>query len=763
MKKTCFAKFVSVAAAATMVFGMFSMNSLADGDLDTSSATAIQLADDGTYSQSLIEGDTSAVYRINAPYSGLYSFKVTGYSTSSSAPSGDPHIWFYDDAGSLLWDNDNAPNDRRGYYGVSYGEWLLQGGHTYYLEVKNHNDVPFSSISQTLTVTSVQFVPSYQLHNEEEVVMDSQDQTIPLTVNTDHSGTPACTFTLDLNPTRTPDEAYMDATYSVKWFSTYDETTHQPNFVSDRADLTAIEFGNTVYNAMISGSNIGQIILPFNCVFENNLRFEQGDLTNLLYDEGDVVSFPAGESADDGSDMTYVWRTPALDITPTTIDITIPDFSGFTSIDCNATDRFGNTAERGIFVYTVPSSPEELVLNTDTPVSLASISDYKVFTFTPEWDGTYTFSSSDNTTGLPFYAVFNKTTEGYECIAYDDVDPSHVDYTGNPSRFVSNDDGFLTYSNVGAENFTRDLSLTAGVKYYCVVKGLDGAAAFNVKLAGEAPAATDTPTPAPSTPTAAPAPSTPAPTAAPETGVAGFVERLYTIALDRPSDPVGKQDWIDAITLRGETGASCARGFLFSPEFLNKDISNEDFVRILYRTFFDREPEQAGYDAWVAVLNNGTPKQEVIEGFINSTEWANLCLFYGIRNGGTGVPSITVEPNEQTIDFARRLYTTCLCRNADENGLMAWARQLANQRDSGRGAAHGFFFSNEFINQNVSNEDYVTRLYRTFMNREPEQAGYEAWVARLNEGASREEVFDGFAQSIEFARICAAYGIVREL
>ena len=92
---------------------------------------------------------------------------------------------------------------------------------------------------------------------------------------------------------------------------------------------------------------------------------------------------------------------------------------------------------------------------------------------------------------------------------------------------------------------------------------------------------------------------------------------------------------------------------------------------------------------------------------------------------------------------------------------MAWARQLANQRDTGTGAARGFFFSSEFTGQNVSSGEYVTRLYRTFMNREPDQAGYDAWVAQLDSGVSREEVFNGFAQSIEFARICAQYGIVR--
>ena len=244
-------------------------------------------------------------------------------------------------------------------------------------------------------------------------------------------------------------------------------------------------------------------------------------------------------------------------------------------------------------------------------------------------------------------------------------------------------------------------------------------------------------------------------------GVNGFVERLYTVALGRNSDPVGQQQWVDTITSGQNTGADVARGFLYSPEFLNKNCTNEEFVRTLYRTFFGREADEGGLGAWVGVLNNGESRQNVIEGFINSTEWANLCLTYGIPSGGTGTPNIEVEPNQATIDFATRLYTTCLSRNADEAGLMAWARQLANQRDTGTGAARGFFFSSEFINQNVDNGEYVARLYRTFMGREPDQAGYNAWVGQLNSGVSREEVFNGFAQSQEFTVICAQYGIVR--
>lgn len=267
----------------------------------------------------------------------------------------------------------------------------------------------------------------------------------------------------------------------------------------------------------------------------------------------------------------------------------------------------------------------------------------------------------------------------------------------------------------------------------------------------------DAPEVTPAIPTRSPS----APRVSSEPGVGGFVERLYTVALERASDPAGKQDWVEAITMRGETGADAARGFLYSPEFLGRGATNEEFVAVLYRTFFNREPDQAGFNAWVGVLRAGTSKEEVIEGFINSTEWANLCLRYGIRSGGSGTPDIEIEPNQGTIDFATRLYTTCLGRDADQNGLMAWARQLANQRDTGTGAARGFFFSEEFGRQGVSNDEYVRRLYRTFMGREPDAAGFDAWVSQLNSGVSREEVFNGFALSPEFARICASYGIIR--
>ncbi|MBO4636793.1 MAG: DUF4214 domain-containing protein [Clostridiales bacterium] len=355
-------------------------------------------------------------------------------------------------------------------------------------------------------------------------------------------------------------------------------------------------------------------------------------------------------------------------------------------------------------------------------------------------------------------------THGVNTIYNLDEAASYSNRVGANGQGIGAIGAVVPYADKYTVSGERSPIATTGVSmepYYTNVPVSDSEAVPSGSSSGSsssgAPSAPTQPTPTPAIPTRSPS----APEVTSEQGVAGFVERLYTVALERSSDPNGKQDWIDAITMRGETGADAARGFLYSPEFLGRQSSNEEFVAVLYRTFFNREPDQAGFNAWVGVLRNGTSKEEVIEGFINSTEWANLCLRYGIRSGGTGTPNIEIEPNQQTIDFATRLYTTCLGRNADPNGLMAWARQLANQRDSGTGAARGFFFSEEFGRQNVGNEEYVRRLYRTFMGREPDEAGFNAWVAQLNGGVSREEVFNGFALSPEFTRICASYGIIR--
>jgi len=111
--------------------------------------------------------------------------------------------------------------------------------------------------------------------------------------------------------------------------------------------------------------------------------------------------------------------------------------------------------------------------------------------------------------------------------------------------------------------------------------------------------------------------------------------------------------------------------------------------------------------------------------------------------------------------FIVRLYRNVLSRVYDKDGLRGWNEALVGHGVTGAHVAHGFFFSEEFMNKRVSNKVYVDILYRTLLNRPGEAKGRADWIAVLNSGQSREHVFAGFVNSIEFDDLCAKAGIIR--
>ncbi len=276
-------------------------------------------------------------------------------------------------------------------------------------------------------------------------------------------------------------------------------------------------------------------------------------------------------------------------------------------------------------------------------------------------------------------------------------------------------------------------------------------------------------TPTPVTPTPGdPTPVTPAPvTPVPgdpdkEPSIADFVERLYTIALNRESEPEGKAFWVKEIEDGNRTGGDCAYFFLIeAPEFKNRGLGDEDFVETLYKTFFDRASEAEGKAFWVGQLKNKTmTRDQVIMGFIDSKEWCNVCATYGVKSGA---PTAKAEfASKNAINFATRLYTCCLGREADEGGLKYWSLALTNLEQTGCSAAKDFFTSQEFVNLKLKDDEFVNRLYKTFMDREPEAGEVAYWTGEIAKGTqTRDSVLAFFGQSEEFTNICKKYGIDR--
>jgi hypothetical protein len=235
-----------------------------------------------------------------------------------------------------------------------------------------------------------------------------------------------------------------------------------------------------------------------------------------------------------------------------------------------------------------------------------------------------------------------------------------------------------------------------------------------------------------------------------------FVIRLYEIVLGREYDPAGLLMWSNALKNRVHTGTSVAHGFFFSPEFLNKNVSNEDYVRILYRTFLNREADPQGENTWLTNLRMGVPRENVFAGFTNSSEFGRRCDEAGILRG-----TYTPPPGAPIRVFVTRLYQTTLGREPDPTGLNTWTNALMNNVHTGASVARGFIFSNEMNNRNLSNEDFVEVMYNALMGRPSDPGGKNTWVTHLNSGLPRENVFASFISSNEFAGICNNAGITR--
>ncbi|MCR5802918.1 MAG: leucine-rich repeat protein [Clostridia bacterium] len=349
---------------------------------------------------------------------------------------------------------------------------------------------------------------------------------------------------------------------------------------------------------------------------------------------------------------------------------------------------------------------------------------------------------------VTYTAVFEPTTNSYE-ITFLDEDGTELQsckyeygttpsFNGTPTK--SADDKF-TYTFAG---WTPELTKVTED------------ATYTAKFDANEKVIPPTPTPDP-TPIV-----TPEPTPNPEVVASfeAFVERLYEVALGRESDPDGKAYWANQVVKGNLTGADCIKQFLLSEEFNNRNLSDEEFVTVLYKALFDRDAKDDpdGFNFWMDSLKT-VGRESVVDGFINSTEWCNVCAAYGVKSGATKAKATVASKN--ATEFATRLYTECLEREPDEDGLKFWSLALTNLDITGTEAAHEFFYSAEFNSFNLSNTELVTKMYKTLLGREADSEGLAFWVKNMDNGMTKDQLFNSFADSPEFNGICVNYAIDR--
>jgi hypothetical protein len=248
-----------------------------------------------------------------------------------------------------------------------------------------------------------------------------------------------------------------------------------------------------------------------------------------------------------------------------------------------------------------------------------------------------------------------------------------------------------------------------------------------------------------------------------DTNVTNVITTYYNTILGRAPDSGGLSFWTsEAYRVVGlgadvrEVFFAMSIQFFNSPEYLNRNTSDTQYITDLYNTFFSRPPDQAGLDFWVPQLQANPPMDRgaMLNNFLFSTEFSNT------MTAMFGASSTRPEVN-MTIDLYRGILGTL----PDSAGFAFWLDQIRKAQCQGAGPltaqistlSQAFIQSAQYANRDAArpaglrNAMYVGDLYNAFLRRGGDLAGYQFWVGQLNSGAqTRDSLRSQFVASSEF-------------
>lgn len=224
------------------------------------------------------------------------------------------------------------------------------------------------------------------------------------------------------------------------------------------------------------------------------------------------------------------------------------------------------------------------------------------------------------------------------------------------------------------------------------------------------------------------------------------VYRAYLATLDRVPDVAGYLAW--GAWLRADPGRDIHAAFVGSAEFRAKygGLDDAGFVTQLYRNVLHREPDAAGLQGWTAALEDGGRTREALV-----ADFAGSAEFRAMTDAAAARFALARDAAGWN-DEVYRLYLATLDRVPEATGLHGWSARLAGGMDYADAVA-GFVDSPEFAAAYgaLADADFVALLYRNVLDRAPDQAGLQGWLAQLASGqASRQAVVTGFSDSREF-------------
>ena len=144
---------------------------------------------------------------------------------------------------------------------------------------------------------------------------------------------------------------------------------------------------------------------------------------------------------------------------------------------------------------------------------------------------------------------------------------------------------------------------------------------------------------------------------------------------------------------------------------------------------------------------------------IKKAEFYNNFLFILTKDSFEIYSPVKIPSSKSVLEeFIKRLYKNILLREPDPAGFKFWKDALKNGM-RGKKIVNFFFNSQELKDQNLNNDEFLKRVYNTVLSRNPDTKGYNYWMEQLDKNMSRKELVDHFTSSKEFKTLAKNYGI----
>ncbi len=149
-----------------------------------------------------------------------------------------------------------------------------------------------------------------------------------------------------------------------------------------------------------------------------------------------------------------------------------------------------------------------------------------------------------------------------------------------------------------------------------------------------------------------------------------------------------------------------------------------NFVAQAYSTFLGRLPDATGLGYWVGLMQNGLSDEHLEAGFLGSSEYIS-------KHGGAGA------------GWVQGMYVNLLGRTPASSEVQYWLKQLGAGKSTSD-VAYGFAASQERESQRVQAD------YLEYLGRSASASEVSSWVNVFLAGGSNERVMSGFVSSQEY-------------